>query len=185
MHELETNPCSVSCPTCRPEEPGLNHRFSVAPALVLRQRKWNLSTLPPLLVRNNRQNSYWAEFNSAYWCSPLQCLFSVMLQCAHNVQTDRDTRVQCFSLLLALHRFVCEDPKPPPPMFAKGSKSKYEMCAQWWEVNLLSKQLVVHLDSLHLFVTVLQPLVILTQLADVVARFGQDASFTLRNKQII
>lgn len=52
---------------------------------------------------------------------------------------------------------------------------------QAWEVNLLSKQLVVQLDSLHLFVTLLQSLVILTQLTDVVTSFGQDASFTLRN----
>lgn len=49
------------------------------------------------------------------------------------------------------------------------------------EVNLLSKQLVVHLDPLHLFVTLLQSLVTLTELSDVVASFGQDASFTLRN----
>lgn len=45
----------------------------------------------------------------------------------------------------------------------------------------MSKQLVVHLHPLHLFVTLLQSLVILTQLSDVVASFGQDASFTLRN----
>lgn len=50
-----------------------------------------------------------------------------------------------------------------------------------WEVNLLSKQLVVHLDSLHLFITLLQSLVTLTQLSDVVTSFGQDASFTLGN----
>lgn len=52
-------------------------------------------------------------------------------------------------------------------------------------VNLLSKQLVVYLHSLHLFVALLQPLVILTQLADVVARFGEDASFTLRNTDTV
>lgn len=53
-----------------------------------------------------------------------------------------------------------------------------------WDVNLLSKQLVVHLDSLHLFVALLQSLVTLTQLSDVVTGFGQDASFTLRNTRI-
>ena len=52
-----------------------------------------------------------------------------------------------------------------------------------WEVNLLSKQLVVHLHPLHLFVTLLQSLVTLTQLSDVVAGFGQDASFTLDDKR--
>lgn len=48
-------------------------------------------------------------------------------------------------------------------------------------VHLLSEQLVVHLNLLHLFVAVLQALVALTQLSDVVAGFGQDASFTLRS----
>ena len=48
-------------------------------------------------------------------------------------------------------------------------------------VNLLSEQVVVHLDSLHLFVALLQSLVVLAQLPDVVTGFGQDASFTLRN----
>lgn len=51
------------------------------------------------------------------------------------------------------------------------------------DVHLLSQQLVVHLDSLHLFVALLQPLVVLAQLADVVTGFGQDASFTLRNTE--
>lgn len=52
-----------------------------------------------------------------------------------------------------------------------------------WDVNLLSQQLVVHLHPLHLLVTLLQSLVILTQLSNVVACFGQNASFTLEIKQ--
>lgn len=45
--------------------------------------------------------------------------------------------------------------------------------------DLLPQQLVVHLHPLHLLVALLQSLVVLTQLSDVVAGFGQDASFTL------
>ena len=44
---------------------------------------------------------------------------------------------------------------------------------------LLSAELVVHLYSLHLFDTVQEPLVILTELSDVVTRLRQDAPFTL------
>lgn len=53
-----------------------------------------------------------------------------------------------------------------------------------WDVNLLSQQLIVHLHPLHLLVTLLQSLVILTQLSNVVACFGQNASFTLEIKHI-
>lgn len=48
---------------------------------------------------------------------------------------------------------------------------------------LLPAQLVVHLDPLHLLQALLQPLVALPQLADVVARFGQDAAFTLEAQE--
>lgn len=52
-----------------------------------------------------------------------------------------------------------------------------------WLSYLLPAQLVVHLDPLHLLQALLQPLVALPQLADVVARFGQDAAFTLEAQE--
>lgn len=50
------------------------------------------------------------------------------------------------------------------------------------EVDLLAEQLVVHLHPLHLLVALLQLLVVLPQLSDVVAGFGQDPSFTLKGR---
>lgn len=48
------------------------------------------------------------------------------------------------------------------------------------ERHLLPEQLVVHFYPLHLLVALLELLVVLPQLSDVVAGFGQDPSFTLQ-----
>lgn len=49
--------------------------------------------------------------------------------------------------------------------------------------DLLPQQLIVHLHPLHLLVALLQSLVVLAKLSDVVAGFGQDASFTLETTE--
>lgn len=48
--------------------------------------------------------------------------------------------------------------------------------------HLLSEEFVVHLDFLHFIETLMEPVVGLTQLLDVIAGLGQDASFTLRQR---
>lgn len=57
------------------------------------------------------------------------------------------------------------------------------LLARGWYSYLLPAQLIVHLYPLHFLQTLLQSLVALPQLADVVARFRQDASFALEGQR--